>query len=597
MFYNKLNLAILCIGMATLASCSQDNENKVTSNDSRRIILTSTVGMTRSLNQNIQASQLANGNTVGVFITNEEAEVISDNTKITADGEGGFIYSRDLYWPVEGKASIFTYGPYQDDWNGKLGENVTFTVAKDQSTDEGYLKSDLVFGLPSAGNPLAQTSANVPLSFVHKLAKVNITVINETETSLADAVVTLKDMPTTVTMNTKTGELGKSSGSDTIRVATFAGSASSYKCSAIVVPQKLTYGSQVVRVTLKNGKTLAATTRTDMELQSGKTYNFNINVTVGGADLNVTASSITNWDSNTSDLAGDIDTETAEDFNNPTDESTEATELKATFGTPGGNASYSAPTYTWTGSTNNLMKIFEFSNGELAKYSTLTFKISNMTEGSSVRVNFAYGSGGSDNMTIGTDGKNKPFYSNGEKTITMETVKTALAEVGKTLADVTAIRFGGSSGSGSVDIKADEVILKGTSSSSGGSSSSTDGNTLTATFQTPGSNATYAAPTYTWTGSSSNLMTCFEFANGELKNYTKLTFTFSNLVTGPVRMGYYVGTTFTEFGNGFYSAGTKTVDLTALGIDLSTVTKIAFGGRSGAGSCDIKASDVILSKE
>ena len=118
--------------------------------------------------------------------------------------------------------------------------------------------------------------------------------------------------------------------------------------------------------------------------------------------------------------------------------------------------------------------------------------------------------------------------------------------------------------------------------------------TLTATFQTPGSNASYEAPTYTWTGSTSNLMTVFEFANGELANYHTLKFTFSNLVDGPVRMGYYVGSTFTEFGSGYYSAGEKTVDLTALGIDLSTVTKIAFGGRSNAGSCDILASDVIL---
>ncbi|MBO6216966.1 MAG: hypothetical protein J6N73_04880, partial [Prevotella sp.] len=84
---------------------------------------------------------------------------------------------------------------------------------------------------------------------------------------------------------------------------------------------------------------------------------------------------------------------------------------------------------------------------------------------------------------------------------------------------------------------------------------------LYATFGTPASNASYSAPTYTWTGSTSNLMTVFEFANGELANYETLTFTFSNLVDGPVRMGYYVGTAFTEFGNGYYSAGTKTVDL------------------------------------
>lgn len=118
--------------------------------------------------------------------------------------------------------------------------------------------------------------------------------------------------------------------------------------------------------------------------------------------------------------------------------------------------------------------------------------------------------------------------------------------------------------------------------------------TLTATFQSPGNNASYSAPTYTWTGSTSNLMTVFEFANGELANYHTLKFTFNNLVDGPVRMGYYVGSTFTEFNNGYYSEGEKTVDLTALGIDLSTVTEIAFGGRSNAGSCDIQASDVIL---
>ena len=117
---------------------------------------------------------------------------------------------------------------------------------------------------------------------------------------------------------------------------------------------------------------------------------------------------------------------------------------------------------------------------------------------------------------------------------------------------------------------------------------------LYATFGTPASNASYNAPTYTWTGSTSNLMTVFEFANGELANYGKLVFTFSNLVDGPVRMGYYVGSTFTEFGSGYYNAGKKEVDLTALGIDLSTVTKIAFGGRSNAGSCDILASDVFL---
>lgn len=120
---------------------------------------------------------------------------------------------------------------------------------------------------------------------------------------------------------------------------------------------------------------------------------------------------------------------------------------------------------------------------------------------------------------------------------------------------------------------------------------------LLATFQTPGSNASYSAPTYAWTGSTNNLMTVFEFANGELADYQTFVFTFSDVTGAPVRAGYYVGKTFTAFNNGFYSNGTKGVDLTALGIDLSTVTKIAFGGQSNEGSCTIKAADVYLSKK
>jgi len=209
------------------------------------------------------------------------------------------------------------------------------------------------------------------------------------------------------------------------------------------------------------------------------------------------------------------------------------------------------------------MTCFEFSNGELKNYKTLKFTISDLSENASVRMGYYVGS----EWTEFGNG----FYSTGEKTVDL----TAL---GIDLSTVTKISFGGKSGSGgSVDIVATDVYLVGTDGESSEEVTPADGNTLTATFGTPGGNASYNAPTYAWTGSSNNLMTVFEFANGELANYKTLTFT--------------------EFGNGFYSAGTKTVDLTALGIDLATVTKIAFGGRSNAGSCDINASDVKLTKE
>lgn len=584
---NKISIGFISLCVAAMTSCSQQIDGSAAIEAPLRMVLTSTVSQTRSTNLNIQTTQLANGNTTGVFITDEEAELLSENIKLTADGDGGFIYSRDLFWPLEGKANIYAYGPYQEAWTDQFGKETTFTVAADQTTDKGYLESDLVYGLPAMSNPVSQSANAIALSFVHKLVKINITITNETQTSLEGATISLKDMATSVGINTRTGALGKSSGTGTVSVAKLATNSDIYHCSAITVPQTLNYGSKVVRLELKDGSSHVATLRTDMELESGKTYNFSINVGVGGPELNVSASTLAKWDSDTADLEGDIDIDEAEGSDSSQSGSSTDGRLYATFGTPGSNGSYTAPTYTWTAGNSNLMTVFEFSSGQLKDYKKLVFTISNLTTGASVRMGYYVGS---EWKEFGNG-----YYSGGTKEVDL----TAL---GIDLSTVTKISFGGKSGSGgSVDIKASDVYLEGasgsSSSGSGSSSGTISGGGLSATFGTPGSNASYSAPTYTWTAGNNNLMTVFEFSGGQLKDYKTLSFTISNLSSGAsVRMGYYVGSSFTEFGSGYYSNGTKTVDLTALGIDLSTVTKISFGGRSGSGSVDIKAADVTLSK-
>ena len=117
---------------------------------------------------------------------------------------------------------------------------------------------------------------------------------------------------------------------------------------------------------------------------------------------------------------------------------------------------------------------------------------------------------------------------------------------------------------------------------------------LYATFGPLPGGANASLGLYTWTATNNNLLPVFTFENGELANYTTLKFTLSKLDGGMVRMGYYVDGNFTEFGSGFGSSGDKTVDLTALGIDLATVTKIAFGGRTATGSVNIDPAKVYL---
>ena len=126
-------------------------------------------------------------------------------------------------------------------------------------------------------------------------------------------------------------------------------------------------------------------------------------------------------------------------------------------------------------------------------------------------------------------------------------------------------------------------------------------NHTTATFGTKGSNCSYNANQYYWVKTTDNMMKVFTFASGELNNYSKLSFKFSNNDSGTygVRCGYYVGESYTGFnsGNAYFSAGTKEVDLTTLGIDLSTVTAIAFGGNNNGtvpGYCDIDEAEFVL---
>ena len=123
---------------------------------------------------------------------------------------------------------------------------------------------------------------------------------------------------------------------------------------------------------------------------------------------------------------------------------------------------------------------------------------------------------------------------------------------------------------------------------------------LEATISKPSSvtNATWdaASNTYSWTATNNNLIDLFTFSSGELANYNTLTFTLSSLSGGMVRVGYYVGSSFTELGAGFGSNGTKTVDLTSIS-DRSTVTKISFGGRAGSGDTgSVVLTDVKLTK-
>lgn len=170
----------------SVASCTNEDMQDIQNADGRTpIALVSSVNNSRSANAGLQEAQLAKDMNVGVFVNNGEAGLIENgnNNRLAADGAGALVGGNAMYYPIDGSAvSIYAYAPYSDGW--ALGEN-TFTVSADQSTDEGYLASDLLYGTPD-NNSITSSANPVSIHFKHKLSKLKLNFdMGETEVNSA----------------------------------------------------------------------------------------------------------------------------------------------------------------------------------------------------------------------------------------------------------------------------------------------------------------------------------------------------------------------------------------------------------------------------
>ena len=120
--------------------------------------------------------------------------------------------------------------------------------------------------------------------------------------------------------------------------------------------------------------------------------------------------------------------------------SAKATKLYATYGTPASNGGFDGTTgvYTWTAGSNNLMDLFTFAGGELANYKSIHFTTDAYTD--IYRICFMNGS-----TAVATI----VFYSAGDKNLIF-TERTETKDLD--LSQITSIKFGGVSASGSIKI-------------------------------------------------------------------------------------------------------------------------------------------------
>lgn len=288
---------------ASIVSCSQENVLDEPIGGRTPIMLTSDIALSRVTDQTFQNTQIVSGVRVGVFVqpATGSGALIADNAALTANGSGGFT-GAPIYYPADGSAvSIYAYAPYNVDWNSSLNADKAFTVSADQSTEKGFTDSDLLRGVPT-NNSLVASNEEVPIAFKHKLTKLNINFdTSDSNVDLKGAEVSILNTLSTTTLNVYSGAVGTASGTATeIKVASFASDATSFTACAVIVPQTINSGTDLVCVKV-NSTVINAKLNQAVTFESGKKYTYTVKFNGTSAEL-VLGSSITEWEDGNKDF-------------------------------------------------------------------------------------------------------------------------------------------------------------------------------------------------------------------------------------------------------------------------------------------------------
>ena len=293
----KRNIAyLLTLGILIATSCSNDVEELDTATDTA-IVLTATIENETRAAEGLQESFTA-GDEVGVYIAKEKDGTtaylaenklfkVKSNGKLEASDGTRYIYPDASY-----ETRIYAYKPYSG--NGVV--NNVFSVAADQTTEANYIASDVLWGEPKNGNPVTRESA-IDLEFEHRCAKlvVNLTVADGLNlkggTLCTSEVVTgmkLSDIASGAFLaTTDKGEITFGNLTD----------AATQTHVAVLVPQNVPAGTELVRITLADAsaRPLAMRLPSQLSLEAGKKCVLNVTARRSGLELDNTK--ITPWTS------------------------------------------------------------------------------------------------------------------------------------------------------------------------------------------------------------------------------------------------------------------------------------------------------------
>lgn len=275
-----LGLALVAT-MASFTACTNDAEEVLA--QEREIRLTSEITPSRVADPELQSTHIVSGRQVGVTITGATTD--HNNVAWSVGNNGALTNTGDAVYYGNGTATITAYHPFNDDWDEST--TYAFSVSKDQTDNTNYLNSDLLWTKATS----SKTETAIPLTFSHKLAKINVTLVPEKSgDDLNGATISIYNTKISTTFNPTTGVISAATGEPQEIIAGVTAD-DVYTASAIVIPQEVS--GKFIKITHEN-KTYYYTLASAKELVSGHSYSYTL--TVKGKQLINTGSSIDEWD-------------------------------------------------------------------------------------------------------------------------------------------------------------------------------------------------------------------------------------------------------------------------------------------------------------
>ena len=310
----KKYLIIAAIATA-FAACSNDNEvNGGDEYTPQPIRLGTSMTAMRSNSQSLQNKELAEDQTVGVYIYYNTKATTTDNygyknIAYTVDGNDGDLKIVDTdkqpYYPDDKnqQVDVYAFAPQFVTTTGELSSmtSVSFTTKSDQTDADDYNASDFVWGMATL-TPTTSTTANL-ITMTHKLSKINVNIAKGTGMTLEalkGATITLAGVNLNGKINLTDGTASEDGTTTSILTLT-TGTADDakgkfksdpgvycYQASAVIIPQTIT--DQTLTITLANSSTYTYSLSGTFAATEVNTYDVKINAT--GLTLTTT---INNW--------------------------------------------------------------------------------------------------------------------------------------------------------------------------------------------------------------------------------------------------------------------------------------------------------------